>query len=75
MKSLRCFLGLHDPQGWATKPGVFGAGRCSRCGEAVGGIAIETPASLTPRAAPKPKRRGVPVWLHAIHEGKRAAQR
>lgn len=72
MTSLRCLVGIHAPFGWATKPGVFGAGRCARCHEAVGGIAIDGPK-------PRPMQPATPksriFWLRAVYETKRAAQR
>ncbi len=83
MKGLRCRLGFHDPQGWATKPGVFGAGRCARCYEAVGGIAITDPPptrTYEGKADEPPTlavRRVAPVWLRGVFEFEttRAAQR
>jgi hypothetical protein len=71
--SLRCFFGVHNPEGWATKPGVFGAGRCSRCHAAVGGVVIDRPAPRITQPVQKAKRRGVPTWLHGVFENNAAS--
>jgi hypothetical protein len=78
--NLRCLLGFHAPVGWATKPGVFGAGRCARCHQAVGGVVLEgrpvvryaasdreKVAIVTPAPVPVALPRTRIWWLRAVY--------
>ena len=67
--NLLCRLGYHLEGGLISVAGSgkFGARRCHRCHQAVGGIAIDRPKAKVPAVAKSPV-----WWVTGIYEGKRA---
>jgi hypothetical protein len=75
MMPVRCCLGSHDLAGIVADPvgRTFGARRCLRCHQAIGGVEIEgTPrvlyATHEPDQAPQPVAKYPIWWLRGVHE-------
>lgn len=79
MSTLICTLLGHDLAGIVASHGKFGARRCHRCHQAIGGVVIQgSPRVLYAEAVreePKPEPKSPIWWLQGVHKGKRAAQR